>query len=359
MSNNHLFFPQSRLIRLGIDFPFFIAPMVGLSHVAFRELIKSYTPKNINALRFTEMLSTRKIPNEKLETTNELRTAHKETYFIPQLLGNEEKFIAPSIEKLMGKLPWGFDINMGCPVSHTLKHNWGVRLMGDKEYASNVVRMVKKYSPVPVSVKLRGGISKDESFEYLLSFASELENAGADFLTIHARTRAQKHSGDANWNLVSHVRNKLSLPVVANGDIQTAHDAVTLINEYGVDGAMIARAATARPWILWQISELLGNEMTPEGYENSKAPQGPLEEGAEYAKSCLKLISIFCDYFTDEQYILEKFRFFVATGARWFQFGHHFWRITMRAKSVLELRESIYEFSQKCENTMTQRIKMI
>jgi tRNA-dihydrouridine synthase B len=359
MGNNHIFFPQSRLTKLGIDFPFFIAPMVGLSHVAFRELIKSYTPSNINALRFTEMLSTRKIPNEKLETTNELRIAHGENYFIPQLLGNEEKFIAPSIEKLMGKMPWGFDINMGCPVSHTLKHNWGVRLMGDKEYAANVVRMVKKHSPVPVSVKLRGGISEEESFDYLLSFASSLENAGADFLTIHARTRAQKHSGDANWNLVSKVRNKLSLPVVANGDIQTAHDAVSLLSEYEVDGAMVARAATARPWILWQISELLGNDKAPQGYEGFKAPQDPIEEGAEYAKACLKLISIFCDYFTDEQYILEKFRFFVATGARWFQFGHHFWRISMRSKSVLELRENVYEFAQKCENPMTQRIKMI
>jgi tRNA-dihydrouridine synthase len=332
--------------------------MVGISHLAFRELIKSYTPKNINALRFTEMLSTRRIPNEKLETTNELRSAINESYFIPQLLGNEEKFIAPSIEKLIEKNPWGFDINMGCPVSHTLKHNWGVRLMGDKNYAADVVRMTKKHSPIPVSVKIRGGISKEESFEYLYSFASAIENAGADFLTIHARTKEQKHSGEANWDLVSQVRNKLSVPVVANGDIQTAQDALTLLTEFCVDGAMIARAATARPWILWQISELLGNKVTPLGYEGLNAPQTPLEEGAEYAKACLKLISIFCDYFTDEEYILEKFRFFAVTGARWFQFGHYFWRLSMKSKSVKELRENVFEFSQNCENPMNQRIKM-
>ncbi|APJ02652.1 tRNA dihydrouridine synthase [Silvanigrella aquatica] len=359
MDSHSPFFPHSRLTPYGIDFPFLIAPMVGLSHVAFRELVRSYTPKNINALRYTEMLSTRKIPNEKLETTNELKTAQNESFFIPQLLGNEEKFIAPSIEKLMIKKPWGFDINMGCPVSHTLKHNWGVRLMGDKDYAASIVRMVKKHSPVPVSVKLRGGISEEENFNYLLDFVSSLQNAGADFLTIHARTRAQKHSGEANWKLVSQVRSELSIPVVANGDIQTAQDAVSLLNDFNVDGAMIARAATARPWILWQISELLGNSETPLGYEGLKAPQTSDEEGAEYARACLKLISILCDYFTEEEYILEKFRFFAATGARWFQFGHHFWRLTMRAKTVSELKETVYEFSQNCENPMTNRIKML
>ena len=107
--------------------------------------------------------------------------------------------------------------------------------------------MVKKYSPVPVSVKLRGGISEQENFEYLLSFASALENAGANFLTIHARTRAQKHSGEANWKLVSQVREKLSLPVVANGDIQTAFDAVTLLKDFEVDGPkMISMLSIAR-----------------------------------------------------------------------------------------------------------------
>lgn len=356
---SNLFIKNSRLKKLGIKFPFCIAPMVGISHVAFRELIKSYTPKNLSSLRYTEMLSTRRIPNENILTTNELKTASDEKFFIPQLLGNEEKFIAPSIEKLMEKNPWGFDINMGCPTSHTLKHNWGVRLMGDEKYAADVVRIAKKYSSIPISVKLRGGISNKETFEYLLSFTSALESAGADFLTIHARTQEQKHRGEANWDIVSKVRNNLELPVIANGDIQTAEDALCLLSSYGVDGAMIARAATARPWILWQISELLGNECTPCGYEGTKAPQASLEEGAEYGRACLKFISILCDYFADERYILEKFRFFVATGARWFQFGHYFWRISMKAKSVLELRENLNDFLHKHENPMYKRIKMI
>ncbi|MGY3803314.1 tRNA dihydrouridine synthase [Pigmentibacter ruber] len=353
------YFNHSRMLKLGIDFPFLIAPMVGLSHLAFRELIHFYTPKNINVLRFTEMLSTRRIPNEKLDSTNELRTGRNESYYIPQILGNEEKFIKPSIEKLSLKNPWGFDINMGCPVSHTLKHNWGVRLMGDKKYASDIVKIVKNSTDKPVSVKLRGGVSDEENFDYLLDFTTELQNAGADFITIHARTRAQKHSGSANWDLVAKVRNNLNIPVVANGDIQTAEDALYLLNSLKIDGAMIARAAVARPWIIWQIAELLGNENPPDAFIGQLSPKTPTEEGKEYINACLLLLKIFQEYFDDEEYILEKFRFFVATGARWFQFGHHFWRLSMRSKSVEELARQIHEFSLHSENPMSYRIKML
>lgn len=350
---------HSRLLKFGIDFPFLIAPMVGISHLAFRELIRSYIPKNLEALRYTEMLSSRRIPNEKLDTTNELKTSHNETFYIPQILGNEEKFIKPSIEKLSQKNPWGFDINMGCPVSHTLKHNWGVRLMGDKKYAGDIVKIVKNATEKPVSVKLRGGISEEENFDYLLGFTEELQKSGADFITIHARTRAQKHSGAANWDLVARIRERLDIPVIANGDIQTAEDALHIIHNLNADGAMIARAATARPWILWQISEMLGNSETPSGFEGRKAPRTPSEEGKEYLVACLKLLVIFKEYFQDEEYILEKFRFFAATGARWFQFGHHFWRLSMRSRTVDELEGYIENFQNNSENLMTYRIKML
>ncbi len=354
-------FLHKRFSRLGISFPFFIAPMVGLSHVAFRELIRFYTPKNLRVICYTEMLSTRRIPNEKLETTEGLKTSENECDFIPQLLGNDEKYIAPSIEKLMTKVPFGFDINMGCPVSHTLKHNWGVRLMGDINYAASVVKTVKKHSPVPVSVKLRGGADKVEDPAYLFDFTSALEQNGADFITIHARTRAQKHKGDANWNLVGEVRNKLSIPVIANGNIQTSADAIQVIQHFGCDGAMIARAACARPWILWQIAEDLGlnacisNELLP----LQKAPRSQSDEAKEYGKACLIFLSLLEKYSQDEQYILERFRFFVATGCRWFQFGHYYWKTCCSAKNIEHLRRVVTEFNEKFQNNMYERINMI
>jgi nifR3 family TIM-barrel protein len=341
---------------IGIDFPFMIAPMVGLSHVAFRELVRSYTPVNIKALRFTEMLSTRKLPSEKIHETNELLTAENEDFFIPQILGNEERFIAPSIRKLSTMSPWGYDINMGCPQSHILKHNWGVRLMGDAKYASEVVKMVKRCTTLPVSVKLRGGADQDVTEDYLIDFTKQLVDAGVDWLTIHPRPRAAKHEGTANWNVVANVAKSLSIPVVANGDIQTAEDAIHVVKNLKCDGAMIGRAATVRPWIFWQIAEQLNIPGTPPGREDQKAPQTPEEEASEYYHAIVKYIDILLFYFKETEYALQKARFFAAIGSRWFLFGHSFWRITMKAKSLHEMRVAIQDYAQTHSNRMYGRI---
>lgn len=347
------------MARFQIEFPFMVAPMVGLTNVAFRELIRFYTPGSLRPLTFTEMLSTRRLPDEKLSTTNELKTARNETYFIPQLLGNEEKYIGPSVRKLLEVDPWGFDINMGCPVSHTLKHNWGVRLMGDADYAARVVAFTKKQSDKPLSVKLRGGTGEHESLDYLLSFTATLEKAGVDWITVHPRPRAQQHKGNANWQLVKHVAAERNIPVVANGDIQTADDALRLLSEYGADGAMIARAATARPWIMWQIARKIGIAEHPSGLETTACPLTPEDEGREYIRACLKLIDLMTHYFDQEDYILEKFRFFAATGARWYQFGHAFWKLTTKAKSVAQLRDLISDFGERSENPSYERVKFL
>jgi len=346
--------------QLGIKFPFMIAPMVGISHVAFRELIRYYTPASVNALRFTEMLSTRKLPSERLHVTNELKIADGEEHFVPQLLGNEERFIEPSLRKLSTLKPWGYDINMGCPQSHVLRHNWGVRLMGDQAYASDVVRMVRKHTNCPVSVKLRGGVDKDVDESYLLSFTAALEDAGVDWLTIHARPRAAKHEGPANWDIVGRVANARSIPVVANGDIQTSEDALTVVRKYGCSGAMIARAATARPWILWQIAEDLQIEGSPLGREGEKAPRTQIEEGREYFKAFLKFIDLVEFHFGRgegaEDFCLQKLRFFAATGSKWFMFGHSFWRVTMKAKSCDEMRLAVRDYAERSSKEMYYRI---
>ena len=348
---------NSRMRELGLDFPFMIAPMVGLSHVAFRELVRSYTPVGINALRFTEMLSTRRLPSEKLDSSRELRVAEGERFFVPQLLGNEEKFIAPSVKKLMALEPWGFDINMGCPQSHILRHNWGVRLMGDSAYAADVVRMVKAHTDRPVSVKLRGGADEDVNLDYLLRFTETLENAGVDWLTIHPRPRAAKHEGAANWQAVAAVARERNIPVVVNGDIQTANDAIAVVQELGCDGAMIARAATARPWVLWQIAEKLGIDAKPPGREG-RAPSTLEEESREYFRGFLTYINLLKFYFGDDEYSLQKARFFAATGSKWFLFGHSFWRISMKSKSLGEMTERVEEYADGGDRKMYGRIEL-
>lgn len=348
---------QTRLAKLGLDFPFMVAPMVGLSHVAFRELIRHYTPRNLKPLVFTEMLSSRLLPQEKLETAEHLQLAWGgEKPFIPQILGNEEKFIAPSIAKLMALEPWGIDINMGCPVTHTLRHNWGVQLMGDRKYASEVVAITKRHSPVPVSVKLRSSPGEGEDLPYLLDFTDALESAGADWMTIHARPRGRKHHGAANWSVVGEVAKARSIPIVANGDIQIADDALQVVREHGADGAMVARAATARPWILWQIAQRLGNDEAPWGREGERAPETLEEEGREYFRACLLFADLLVQYGGDTESNLKRLRFFIGLSSQWLHFGHSFWKRCMKGNSIAHVRATIAAHGAEFPQALKSRV---
>src|SRR5262245_42399912 len=277
-------FRSSRLARLSfgngrrVDFPVVFAPMAGLSHVAFRQVVRSYLPRGVSTLLFTEMLSTRLLPREDVGETPQTQVAPGEEDLVPQLLGNDEQLIAESLEKLKAIHPAGIDINMGCPVSKVLKHNWGVALMGDIKYAEKVVRQTRQITQLPLSVKMRTGLTDDP--EYLVDFACMLQEAGADWITLHPRIQAHHRKGSAHWSDIGRVREAVRIPVVGNGDIQQSEDILRMQAATGCDGVMVARASTARPWIFWQVGESLGLP-PPEGRDGEPAPGSPAEEGRE------------------------------------------------------------------------------
>lgn len=367
----------SRFQSLGVEFPFFVAPMVGLSHVGLRSLVRHYTPASLRPLLFTEMLSTRRLPSENMLTTEQVRiVAGDRGAVIPQILGNEERYIAPSLAKLAMLEPWGVDINMGCPVTHTLKHNWGFRLVGQADYAAAVVAMTKKHARVPVSVKLRGDLealvqsSRDpgvqvgpvydeQGAELLARFVQGLADAGADWVTVHPRPGKSKHRGAANWQLVAKLRRLVKLPVVANGDIQTASDALQVVGELGCDGAMFARVVCARPWILWQVAHALGILDQPPGVLHRTAPPTfGEEEGQEYIVAVLLLIDNLVEQGFAESDVCERIQFFCATGSRWYQFGHDFWKTTTKAKTVAGLRAAVVDYGERYANPSRARVTL-
>lgn len=348
--------PQSKLNPLGVDFPFMVAPMVGLSHVAFRELIRSYTPADLCPLIFTEMLSSRRLPSERLEVAENLFVSENEQGLIPQILGNEERFIAPSVAKLEELRPWGIDINMGCPKKKNLTHNWGVLLLGDKNYAAEVVRITKKHSSVPVSVKLRAGTGGNIDLNYLDEFTQALEEAGADWLTIHCRPREQKHHGKANWDILTLIAQKRKIPVVANGDVQTADDALTLMERFQVDGAMVARAATARPWILWQIAYQLGNRSSARGRSLEKPPLTPEEEGKEYFHATLRFGFLLQKYFGKTPASLQRLKFYIGVSSPWLPFGHHFWKTIHALSDFDQAMERIETYAEQNPQALRARV---
>lgn len=352
------FFAESRLTKFGLNFPFMIGPMVGLTHVAMRELIRRYTPEGLDALFFTEMLSSLRLPSERLDYADELKIAPGETGLVPQLLANDEWYIQRSLRKLDGIRPWGIDINMGCPVKKTLRHNWGVRLLGDPLYAAQVVSITKKHSTIPVSVKMRCGL-KEADLSYICNFTDKLEEAGLDWLTIHARPKSQKHGGKAHWQLVADVRQRRSIPVVVNGDIQTAEDAISLATDCGIDGVMIGRAATARPWILWQIAEKLGYPAKPKAFPDQSAPSSPEEEGAFYLDALIHFIDLLEQYFSNEAKRNKRFKFYLIQSHKWFFYGHSLYSRCMKCQSLGEIREMIMDYKERVDFPMTNRITLL
>lgn len=324
-----------------VNFPVALAPMVGITHVAFRLLLREYLPSEAITIWPTEMLNSRRIPGENLVTTPETMRDPQESEMVPQILGNEESAIALSVSRL--EKEWGasgIDINMGCPVKKALAHNYGVALMGDPNYASDVVKMTVRNTRLPVSVKLRAG--KQNDFSYLENFSKGLQQAGASWLTLHPRTPEQKRRGTADWGQIKALRERLAIPVFGNGDVQTGDDVFRMQRETSCDLVMIGRALTARPWLLWQVGERLGFN-APKGRLGERPPMSDIEEGAEYGRALRRLLQLMSCYFS-EDLALRKFRFFVRTSSPWLLFGHELYARSTQAKSVLEIDEMLVNF---------------
>lgn len=319
------------ILRDKVNFPFCIAPMVGLSHMGLRLLVREYLPPSLKTMWPTEMLNSRRMTHQVMGETPETLKIPGENDIIPQILANEERFIGPACQKLES---WGaaaIDINMGCPVRKALMHNYGVALMGDPSYASEVVRITVASTNLPVTVKLRAAEQND--LAYLEKFARGLTEAGAAWLCLHPREAKLKRRGNADWSQIAFLRNQVDVPIIGNGDVQTADDALKMIRETGCDAVMIGRAITARPWMLWQIAYLLG-------VSAEKPPMGEREEAQEYGRALSRMLSILRSYFSDRDAV-KRFRFFVHVSHPWLNFGHSLYAKITRCKSLEEMEELI------------------
>lgn len=345
-----------------INFPLCLAPMVGLSHYGLRQLVREYMPANARTLWPTEMLNSRRLPGEKVGWTPETYRGVDEEGLVPQILGNEEAFIAQSVQQLIEWGAQGIDINMGCPVQKALKHNYGVALMGDFNYAADVVRMTVKNSSVPVSVKLRS-VSKgsEDSDQTLLDFVSQICDAGASWVTLHPRTAEQQRRDTADWSQIQFLKSKISCPVIGNGDIQVVDDVLAMLKQTHCDSVMSGRGLAARPWMVWQLGEALGFQ-SPKGRERLKAPRTPQEEAQEYGRSLLRLSELLYVSYqliqASEALAVRKIQFHIKTTHVWLNFGHTLWALVSSCRTVLELQNQIHDFFQNSDLQMTSRTEL-
>lgn len=328
------------------ELPICMAPMVGLTNGVFRKIVKDYLPQQVRNLWPTEMLNSRRLPKEILGKSTETFVFPDETDLVPQILGNDFEAISLSVQKLNQN--WNLsaiDINMGCPVQKALKHNYGVALMGDADYAAQVVKWaVAASNGLPVSVKLRS-VEKSQSQDEFLNFINGLVEAGASWLTLHPRPASQQRRGKADWQELKKLKLGLPIPLIGNGDIQTAEDVFQMLEETGVDKVMSGRALTARPWLMAQVYKKLYPGVTLAQI----IPETALEEGAEYGQMLLKLIKLYDEiYFRQlklpEALVLRKIQFFVKTGQVWLEYGHALMSEVNKSKTLEELTERVDKF---------------
>jgi len=322
-----------------VNFPVALAPMVGLSHVALRLLVRRYLPSGATTHWPTEMLSSWRLEREDVGATPETFRRADEDGLCPQILGNQEKPIKVSVERLKD---WGaaaIDINMGCPVRKALKHNYGVALMGDADYAAQVVDMTVRNTKLPVSVKLRAGMQNDR--EYLLKFSQGLAEAGAAWVTLHPRVAADKRRGRADWDQIAFLEKELPIPVIGNGDVQTCDDVFQMIESTNCSGVMVGRALTARPWLMWQVGKRLGMQ-NPVGFEGDP-PTTPYEEGAEYGHALKYFIETLREYFTEED-AMKRLKFYVRVSQVWLEFGHSLWASMSKCQTLDQARDAAQSF---------------
>ncbi|MBQ6795720.1 MAG: tRNA dihydrouridine synthase DusB [Clostridia bacterium] len=225
----------------------FLAPMAGVTDLAFRRVCH----KMGCALSYTEMVSAKALSFQSEKTEDMMETESMPSAV--QIFGHEPSVMAQIAEKA-AEAGLFLDINMGCPAPKIVNNSDGSALMKNLPLARSIVHSVVKASPKPVSVKMRLGW--DEDSINAVDLARICEEEGAFAICVHGRTRNQFYSGNADWEEIARVKEAVKIPVIGNGDIFTAHDAVKMLEETHVDAVMIGRGAQGNPWIFSQIASL-------------------------------------------------------------------------------------------------------
>lgn len=179
-----------------------------------------------------------------------------------QIFGHEPEIMAAACEKIRKLNNVIVDINMGCPVPKVFKNGDGSAMMLDPDQAGRVVEACVKAAGKPVTVKIRLGV--DDAHVNCVEMAKTLEQAGAAAVALHARTREQFYQGKADWSMIAEVKDALSIPVIGNGDVKSAEDALRMMKETGCDYVMVARAALGNPWIFQEMNAAWRGEPAPE-----------------------------------------------------------------------------------------------
>lgn len=316
-----------KLIVRGLEIspPIVLAPMVGISHSAFRSLVQG---EGGVGLLFTEMLAAKRLPHDNEICSPLLIRNQSEDPLFYQIIAAREVDIEPAVAKLHQLGAQGIDLNLGCPAPMQRRQGAGAMLAEDSNRLRKVLSCLRRSTDLPLSVKIRLGKHPDE--KELLGFCRFLEAQGVDMITIHARLNGEKFCRNPRWAVIGQVKDALSVPVLANGGIFSPADAKRCLELSLADGLMIGRGAIERPWLCAEIArEIYGID----------CGGGQSERSEIYAR----FITLLEERFAPERRLgrLKQFtRYFAAS----FTFGHHLAASIQNSESIEQARRRATAF---------------
>ena len=241
--------------QVQIDSPFVLAPLAGVSDSPFRQLAREQGASAV----YTEMVSSDGLIRGNQATMDYIAFESMERPIGIQLFGSDPAIMAEAARVLHdlppAQRPDLIDINMGCPVRKVVTRNAGAALLNDVPLIERIVRGMAQVTDIPVTSKIRLGWDGDN--RNVVEVAKALEGAGAQAVAIHARTRAEKFEGLAHWDMIGEAKRAVGIPVIGNGDVRSAEDAVRMLETTGCDGVMLGRAAFGDPWVFKRIRALV------------------------------------------------------------------------------------------------------
>ncbi len=233
--------------------PVFLAPMEDVTDIGFRMLCKRFGA----AMVYTEFVSAEALVRSVKSTVSKLTISDEERPVGIQLYGRDVEAMVEAARLVEEAHPDVIDLNFGCPVKKVAGKGAGAGMLKNIPLLLDITRSVVKAVSTPVTVKTRLGWDMDHLV--IEDLAEALQDCGIQALTIHGRTRSQMYTGEADWTLIGRVKQhpRIHIPVIGNGDIRSAEDALRAFERYGVDAVMVGRATFGRPWLFREMCSLL------------------------------------------------------------------------------------------------------